>query len=138
MPERGGIRTVAADPAKLEDPSLIIYNPVLTLGKTHIVTNGDQTDTIAAVYDLMSSRARALKMPCAPAPLRPTAPNYTPRISGVVVCVDGSYKLSILKSATATPPACSARSLITRSPWQARAISSAPTSTTAPHPQLCR
>ncbi len=27
----GGIRTVAADPAKLEDPHLIIYNPVLTL-----------------------------------------------------------------------------------------------------------
>ena len=42
---------MAADPAKLEDPSLIIYNPVLTLGKTHIVTNGDQTDTI---YDGMS------------------------------------------------------------------------------------
>ena len=37
VPERGGICTMAADPAKLEDPSLIIYNPVLTLGKTHIV-----------------------------------------------------------------------------------------------------
>ena len=36
VPERGGICTMAADPAKLEDPSLIIYNPVLTLGKTHI------------------------------------------------------------------------------------------------------
>ena len=42
----GGIRTVAADPAKLEDPHLIIYNPVRTLGDTTIVTNGDQTDTI--------------------------------------------------------------------------------------------
>ena len=51
VPERGGICTMAADPDKLEDPSLIIYNPVLTLGKTHIVTNGDQTDTI---YDGMS------------------------------------------------------------------------------------
>ena len=51
VPERGGICTMAADPDKLEDPSLIIYNPVLTLGKTHIVTNGDQTDTI---FDLMS------------------------------------------------------------------------------------
>ena len=46
LPDRGGICTMAADPAKLEDPSLIIYNPVLTLGSTHIVTNGDQTDTI--------------------------------------------------------------------------------------------
>ena len=26
VPERGGICTIAADPAKLEDPSLIIYN----------------------------------------------------------------------------------------------------------------
>ena len=51
IPERGGICTVAADPDKLEDPSLIIYNPVLTLGKTQIVTNGDQTDTI---FDEMS------------------------------------------------------------------------------------
>lgn len=37
LPERGGICTRAADPAKLEDPSLIIYNPVLTLGRTHLV-----------------------------------------------------------------------------------------------------
>ena len=28
-PIEGGIRTVAADPAKLEDPHLIIYNAVL-------------------------------------------------------------------------------------------------------------
>jgi IMP cyclohydrolase-like protein. len=61
-------------PAKLEDPSLIIYNPVLTLGKTHIVTNGDQTDTI---YDLMSqgkSFADALRTRT----FEPDGPNYTP------------------------------------------------------------
>ena len=46
-PIEGGIRTVAADPAKLEDPHLIIYNAVLTLRETTVVTNGDQTDTIA-------------------------------------------------------------------------------------------
>ena len=51
VPERGGICTMAADPAKLEDPSLIIYNPVLTLGRTHIVTNGDQTDAIIHAGD---------------------------------------------------------------------------------------
>ena len=45
-PIEGGIETRAADPAKLEDPHLIIYNPVLTLGDEHIVTNGDQTNTI--------------------------------------------------------------------------------------------
>ena len=90
----GGICTIAADPAKLEDPSLIIYNPVLTLGKTHIVTNGDQTDTI---YDLMSqgkSFADALRTRT----FEPDGPNYTPRISAVVYA-DGSYQMSILKSA---------------------------------------
>ena len=94
VPERGGICTMAADPAKLEDPSLIIYNPVLTLGKTHIVTNGDQTDTI---YDLMSqgkSFADALRTRT----FEPDGPNYTPRISAVVYA-DGSYQMSILKSA---------------------------------------
>ena len=89
-----GIRTQAFDPAKLEDPSLIIYNPVLTLGRTHIVTNGDQTDTI---YDLMSqgkSFADALRTRT----FEPDGPNYTPRISAVVYA-DGSYQMSILKSA---------------------------------------
>ena len=41
-----GIRTEAHDPAKLEDPSLIIYHPVRTMGDALVVTNGDQTDTI--------------------------------------------------------------------------------------------
>ena len=43
--EQGGIRTEAFDPAKLSDPSLIIYWPVRVLGDQTIVTNGDQTDT---------------------------------------------------------------------------------------------
>lgn len=94
LPERGGICTMAADPAKLEDPSLIIYNPVLTLGRTHLVTNGDQTDTL---YDLMSqgkSFADALRTRT----FEPDGPNYTPRISAAVYA-DGSYQMSILKSA---------------------------------------
>ena len=41
-----GIRTEAYDPAKLSDPSLIIYHPVRVWGGRTIVTNGDQTDTI--------------------------------------------------------------------------------------------
>ena len=45
-----GIRTQAFDPAKLSDPSLVIYAPVRVLGNKTIVTNGDQTDTI---YELM-------------------------------------------------------------------------------------
>ena len=94
VPERGGICTMAADPAKLEDPSLIIYNPVLTLGKTHIVTNGDQTDTI---FDEMS-RGRSFADALRTRTFEPDEPNYTPRISAVVY-EDGSYQMSILKSA---------------------------------------
>ena len=44
--EPDGIRTQAYDPAKLADPSLIIYHPVRQMGRGLIVTNGDQTDTI--------------------------------------------------------------------------------------------
>ena len=39
--EGEGIRTQAFDPAKLTDPSLIIYAPVRVLGNKTIVTNGD-------------------------------------------------------------------------------------------------
>ena len=80
LPERGGICTMAADPAKLEDPSLIIYNPVLTLGSTHIVTNGDQTDTI---YDFLAA-GKTWEEALRTRTFEPDAPNFTPRISGVV------------------------------------------------------
>ena len=96
-PVPGGIRTMAADPAKLEDPSLIIYNPVLTLGNSHIVTNGDQTDT---VYDFMKE-GKTFEEALRTRTFEPDGPNWTPRISGLVQLEDGKmqYKLSILKSA---------------------------------------
>ena len=96
IPERGGICTVAADPDKLEDPSLIIYNPVLTLGKTQIVTNGDQTDTIYAGLQVGKTFSESLESRC----FEPDAPNLTPRISGLVSFTGESfrYDLSILKS----------------------------------------
>ena len=51
--DQEGIRTQAFDPAKLTDPSLVIYAPVRVLGNKTIVTNGDQTDTI---YEGMDGR----------------------------------------------------------------------------------
>ena len=93
-PITGGIRTVAADPAKLEDPHLIIYNAVLTLRETTVVTNGDQTDTI---FDEMS-RGKSFADALRTRTFEPDEPNYTPRISAVVYA-DGSYQMSILKSA---------------------------------------
>lgn len=91
----GGIKTEAADPKLLSDPSLIIYHPVRTLGEFTIVTNGDQTDTI---YDFMKegkSFEDALSTRC----FEPDEPNFTPRISGILKVLNGkaSYKLSILK-----------------------------------------
>mgnify|MGYP001034125456 FL=1 len=92
----GGIITEAADPAKMEDPSLIIYAPVRKLLENTIVTNGDQTDTI---YDHLS-RDESFEDALRTRTFEPDAPNYTPRISGMLnLCYDGfSYKLSILKT----------------------------------------
>ena len=46
-----GIRTQAADPARMSDPSLVIYHPVRVVGRRTIITNGDQTDTIATALE---------------------------------------------------------------------------------------
>ena len=98
-----GIRTEAFDPSKLEDPSLIIYAPVRVLGNKTIVTNGDQTDTI---YELMNQQL-TFEQSLRTREFEPDAPNYTPRISGIMK-VDGeySYTLSILKSADGDPSSC--------------------------------
>jgi hypothetical protein len=99
-----GIRTQAFDPSKLTDPSLIIYAPVRKLGNTTIVTNGDQTDT---VYDLMKA-GKTFEQSLRTREFEPDAPNYTPRISGIVECEDGkmSFAMSILKSADGNPECC--------------------------------
>lgn len=99
--DRGGIKTEAFDPAKLVDPSLIIYNPVLVLGDATIVTNGDQTDTIREGLAAGKTFAQALHTRT----FEPDAPNYTPRISGLVK-KNGDYTLSILKSADGDPASC--------------------------------
>ena len=97
----GGIITKAYDESKMVDPSLIIYAPVRLYGDQLIVTNGDQTDT---VYDYLKKGftfEAALRTRC----FEPDAPNYTPRISGLVTREKGrlSYRLSILKSDDGDP-----------------------------------
>ncbi|MBR2134217.1 MAG: IMP cyclohydrolase [Eubacterium sp.] len=96
--ERGGIRTKAFDESKMEDPHLIIYNPVLKLDGKTIVTNGDQTDTI---YDYMKD-GHCYRHALLTREYEDDAPNYTPRISGVVK-PNGDYNLSILKSNMGMP-----------------------------------
>ena len=99
-----GIRTQAFDPSKLTDPSLIIYAPVRVLGNKTIVTNGDQTDTIYENMDKQMTFEQSLRC----REFEPDAPNYTPRISGIMHVENGKYNyaMSILKSNNGNPEAC--------------------------------
>ena len=99
-----GIRTQAFDESKVEDPSLIIYAPVRVRGIDTIVTNGDQTDTI---YDLMG-KGQTFEQALRTREFEPDAPNYTPRISGIMTVDNGNfdYALSILKSHNGDPSGC--------------------------------
>ncbi len=97
-----GIRTKAFDESKMTDPSLIIYHPVRLLPNgLLVVTNGDQTDTIQENIAQGHCYRHALNT----RKFEPDAPNWTPRISGVVK-PDGSYNLSILKSLDGDPACC--------------------------------
>ncbi len=100
-----GIRTQAFDPSKLTDPSLIIYAPVRVLGNKTIVTNGDQTDTIYDGMDHQLTFEQSLRT----REFEPDAPNYTPRISGIMHVENGTYNyaMSILKSNNGNPDSCS-------------------------------
>lgn len=99
-----GIRTQAFDPSKLTDPSLIIYAPVRVLGNKTIVTNGDQTDTIYEGMDKQLTFEQTLRS----REFEPDAPNYTPRISGILHMENGryNYAMSILKSNQGNPASC--------------------------------
>lgn len=92
VPDGDGLRTEAFDPAKLSDPSLVIYAPVRVSGETTIVTNGDQTDTI---YDYLQT-GKTFQDALRTRTFEPDGPIFTPRISGTVT--GDFYELSILKS----------------------------------------
>ena len=96
-----GIRTQAHDPSKMTDPSLIIYHPVRMSGDRLVVTNGDQTDTVCDFLNRGESFISALDSRC----FEPDEPNWTPRISGIME-KNGSYMLSILKSADGSSESC--------------------------------
>ncbi len=102
--EEGEVIIYPFDASKVEDPSLIIYSPIRKIDNKLIVTNGDQTDT---VYDFVKegkSFEEALETRC----FEPDAPNFTPRISGMLTFEKGSftYKMSILKSADEVGSQC--------------------------------
>jgi len=99
-----GIRTQAFDESKMTDPHLIIYAPVRVLGNKTIVTNGDQTDTIYELMDRQMTFEQALRT----REFEPDAPNFTPRISGIIRLENGdmNYAMSILKSADGDGSSC--------------------------------
>ena len=92
------------DESKVEDPSLIIYSPIRKIDNNLIVTNGDQTDTI---YDFVKD-GRTFEQALETREFEPDAPNFTPRISGMLTFDEGdfTYKMSILKSADKDGSAC--------------------------------
>ncbi|MCR4963959.1 MAG: IMP cyclohydrolase [Firmicutes bacterium] len=93
--EEKGMRTQAHRPELLSDPSLIIYWPVRQVDGGLAVTNGDQTDDIAEALAQGHCFAHALHRRV----YEPDAPNYTPRISGLIRRGEQgfSYRLSIIK-----------------------------------------
>lgn len=103
--ERDGVLyTEPYDASRVEDPSLIIYAAQRKSGNRLIVTNGDQTDTVYEGLAAGKSFREALEFRA----FEPDAPNFTPRISGMLTFADGdfSYEMSILKSADAAGSAC--------------------------------
>lgn len=92
------------DESKVEDPSLIIYYPVRRHASNLIVTNGDQTDTI---FDFLAG-GKSFEDALRTREYEPDAPNYTPRISGIVEHAKDAfkYKLSILKREDKESYAC--------------------------------
>ena len=99
-----GIRTQAFDESKMVDPHLIIYAPVRVLGNKTIVTNGDQTDTIYELMDKQMTFEQALRT----REFEDDAPNFTPRISGIIHREKGemNFAMSILKSAEGDGSSC--------------------------------
>ena len=91
-------------PEKVTDPSLILYRPVAVWKRCHVVSNGDQTETVVDTLAAGGTFETAL----ATRRFEPDAPHYTPRISGIVNLDDPTvaYKLSILKTLDGDPGVC--------------------------------
>ena len=100
----GEVFTEPFDESKVQDPSLIIYAAVRSYQNHLVVTNGNQTDTVVEGLKNGETFTKALESRC----FEPDAPNFTPRISGMLTFENGdfSYQMSILKSADAAGTAC--------------------------------
>ena len=104
MQDEERITNQTYNPSKRTDTSLIIYAPERVLGNKTMVSNGDQTDTIYEGMDKQMTFEQSLRT----REFEPDAPNYTPRISGIMHIENGSYNyaMSILKSNNGNPDSC--------------------------------
>ena len=92
--EGGTLRTAPVDPQLLTDPSLIIYEAMLELPGIYLVSNGAQTRTM---YETLSSGG-TFDAALAQWQHEPDAPNYTPRISAMLILARQQVTLSLLKA----------------------------------------
>ena len=100
MEEDGFLKTKLWDESVVTDPALLIYYPMRHVGKTHIVTNGDQTDTIYQALPQGGTFESALETRT----FEPDPPIYTPRISGLMKAgTPDAYQLSVLKPMSGDP-----------------------------------
>jgi IMP cyclohydrolase len=98
------LRTEPVDPALVEDPSLIIYEAMLEMPGRYLVSNGDQTRTLREGLEKGETFETALRT----REREPDAPNYTPRISGMLDLRAGAGAgadvwLSLLRAGPADP-----------------------------------
>ncbi len=95
------LRTEPIDSSRVANPELIIYEAMLTLPGVYLAGNGDQTRTLADTLAAGGTFDAALLT----REREPDAPNYTPRISGMLKPGDTAVPLtlSILKANSADP-----------------------------------
>jgi len=83
--EGGRIRTQAADPGAMTDPSLVIYTALDSHRGRHVVTNGDHTDRIIEALRVRRDFRGAM----GGQDFEPDPPHFTPRIAGVTEALAG-------------------------------------------------
>lgn len=90
--DNGRVYTEAADAAKMKDPALVIYNAMRERKPYFIVSNGDQTDTVA------DSNSHFLNEALQDRTYEPDAPNFTQRITAMSSFSDLPHvQLSVLR-----------------------------------------
>lgn len=77
------VRTEIYDESKIgpsDNLELIVYNALRSYGKQHVVSNGRQTDAVIS----STKRSGTFKSALSDWEYEPDAPNYTPRITGML------------------------------------------------------